>query len=94
MDIKKKIKEAGLTLDKVASKMTKTVDGKTVVGISQPSLSAIINGNPSYSKLKEIADIIGISVSQLVADEEPNTNTIKCPKCGAELTLKENVPTD
>ena len=85
MDIKKKIKEAGLTLDKVASKMTKTVDGKTVVGISQPSLSAIINGNPSYSKLKEIADIIGISVSELVADDDGGKFT--CPHCGKPISI-------
>lgn len=64
MDIKKVIKKHGWTLEKVASKMN----------ISQPSLSSIINGNPTLNKLQEIASIIGISVSELLADEGCTVN--------------------
>lgn len=53
-------------------------------------MSSLINGNPSYSRLKEIADILGITVSELVADApghiiEPQQ---KCPYCGHDLNIK------
>ena len=44
-------------------------------GISQQSMSQIINGNPTISKLQEIADIIGISLSELVSDNHPSDFT-------------------
>ena len=66
MDIAKRIKERGFKLEDVASKLT---NNRGTIGISQPSMSSLINGNPSYSRLKEIADILGIPVSELVADD-------------------------
>ena len=66
MDIAKRIKERGMKLEDVASKLT---NNRGTIGISQPSMSSLINGNPSYSRLKEIADILGITVSELVADD-------------------------
>lgn len=66
MDIKRKIKDCGFTISEVASKMP---NGSGGLGISQPALSAIINGNPTINKLKDIADIIGLTLSELVADE-------------------------
>lgn len=66
MDIKERIRQSGWTISAVAAKM-KGQDGK--VGIAQASLSAMLNnGNPTLNKLREIADIIGISVSELLAD--------------------------
>lgn len=56
-------------------------------GITQSSLSQIINGNPSLDKLKEIASIIGVTVSDLLRDEDDNT--FVCPNCGAKLELKK-----
>lgn len=56
-------------------------------GITQSSLSQMINGNPSLDKLKEIASIIGISVSELLQDE--TSNIITCPNCGSKLELKK-----
>lgn len=38
-------------------------------------------------KLKEIASIIGISVSELLQDE--TSNIITCPNCGSKLELKK-----
>lgn len=64
MNIKNVIKSHGWTIEKVAAKMK----------ISQPSLSSIINGNPTLAKLQEIASIIGISVSELLADENTDEN--------------------
>lgn len=64
--------------------MTNKQGGK---GISQPTVSQIINGNPSLDKLKEIASIIGVTVSDLLRDEDDNT--FVCPNCGAKLELKK-----
>ena len=84
MDIKKVIKERGWTLEKLAAEMTNKQGGK---GISQPTVSQIINGNPSLDKLKEIASIIGVTVSDLLRDEDDST--FVCPNCGAKLELKK-----
>ena len=84
MDIKKVIKERGWTLEKLAAEMT---NKQGVKGRSQPTVSQIINGNPSLDKLKEIASIIGVTVSDLLRDEDDNT--FVCPNCGAKLELKK-----
>ncbi len=83
MNIAQRIKERGLTLDYVASRLTNR-DGGT--GISQPSMSSLINGNPSFARLKEIAGIIGISVSELVRDDT-ETPVVRCPHGGRELVI-------
>ncbi len=67
MDIQKIIKQRGFTIKSVADQMSNTRENK--VGISQGSLSTILNGNPSLDRLQEIARIIGVSLSELVKDE-------------------------
>lgn len=87
MNIKKRIKEQGFTLADVAAKMKKP-NGE--LGLPQSALSQlIINGNPSFLKMQEIADIIGISVSQLVADDDKavNSSTTICPHCGKPINV-------
>ncbi len=75
MDIKRVIKEKGWTIARVAAEMKKPNGEK---GLPQSALSQlIINGNPSYSKLQEIADIIGVSVSELVSDDNGITALVK-----------------
>lgn len=86
MNLKKVIKEHGWTLERLASEM-KGKDG--VKGVSQPSVSSIINGNPTFDKLHEIASIIGVSVSELVADEKDVSNTITCPHCGKTIKFEK-----
>lgn len=80
MDIKKAIKESGYTISKVAERL----------GIAQPSLTAqLINGTMSLSRAKEIADIIGVSLSELVADENDQQGTsLVCPHCGKPIELE------
>lgn len=46
------------------------------VGISQGSLSTALNGNPTLDKLKEIAHIIGCSLSELVSDNEKSLTAL------------------
>lgn len=84
MNIKEQIQKRGFTVSQVAALMT---DKKGEKGITQSSLSQIINGNPSLDKLKEIASIIGVTVSDLLRDEDDNT--FVCPNCGAKLELKK-----
>lgn len=86
MNIKEVIKSHGWTLERLASEMTNKNGGK---GISQPSVSSIVNGNPTIDKLQEIATIIGISVSELVSDEtDSRTSTLRCPHCGKEIQVE------
>ena len=79
-DIKKRIRECGYTSQQIAEKLN----------ISQQAVSQAINGNPSLSRLEQIASAIGITVSELVADNpashiEPQQ---KCPYCGHDLNIK------
>lgn len=85
MDVKKVIKEHGWTLERLASEMTNKRGRKQ--GMSQSSLSQLLNGKTPLDRLQEIADIIGISVSELVADENDRSNTITCPHCGKTIML-------
>ena len=84
MNIKEQIQKRGFTVSQVAALMTNKKGEK---GITQSSLSQIINGNPSLDKLKEIASIFGVTVSDLLRDEDDNT--FVCPNCGAKLELKK-----
>ena len=83
MNIKKVIKDKGWTLEQLAAEMKNKKGEK---GISQASVSQLLSGNPTLDKLQEIASIIGISVSELLADE-PQHNGFTCPKCGAVLKI-------
>lgn len=88
MSIRKVIKEKGWTLERLAAQM-KNKDGKQ--GVTQATVSQILSGNPTLDKLKEIASIIGISVSELLREDEEE-NFFFCPKCGTkwEIKKKEN----
>lgn len=87
MDIKKVIKDSGWTLERLAAEMT---NKNGLKGISQPSVSQIVNGNPTLDKLQEIAGIIGVPVSELVKDEsQEDNNTINCPHCGMKIKIEK-----
>lgn len=77
MDIKKHIKNKGFTISKVAELME----------VSQPALSKMLDRNPTINKLQEIADIIGVSLSELVSDESEKQTFIICPHCGERIKL-------
>lgn len=89
MDIKRKIKEKGFTISQIAAQMTNNRTGQ--IGMSQGSLSTILSGNPTVGTLSEIANILGISLSELVSDEETKESTsavFSCPHCGAKLSIR------
>ena len=53
--IKELCKEKNITMAKIA----------TEIGISPITLSQSLNGNPTLSRLQEVADILGVSVPEL-----------------------------
>lgn len=77
MRIKEVIKEKGLTVKEVAEKL----------GMSSPSLSDAINGNPTVEKLERIASVLNVPISELF--ELPKENVVNCPNCGARLVIKK-----
>lgn len=85
MDIRGIIKRKGFTLTYVADRLTNKKGGK---GVSLPSLIQTIDGNPTVASLQEIADIIGVSLSELVADEnEQQGASLICPHCGKPIEI-------
>lgn len=85
MNIQKVIKAHGFTIASVAAKLKNSRGG---YGISQGALSSTLNGNPSIEKLQEIASVIGVSLSELVADEPEGKETfIVCPHCGEKIKI-------
>lgn len=86
MNIRGIIKQKGLTLTYVADRLTNKKGEK---GISLPSLIQTIDGNPTVASLQEIASIIGVSLSELVADENDQQGTsFVCPHCGKPINIK------
>lgn len=77
LNIKKAIKDKGLTSIEVAESM-----GITTVGLSQH-----INGNPSVEVLERIAKAIEVDISELF-DKVDHDDSIICPNCGKSLTIK------
>ena len=67
MDIKSIIKEKGYTIQDVAKKM----------GVNRVTLTLTLQGNPTYKKLKEIADAIDCNIVDFFRDETNNSSTCK-----------------
>lgn len=82
MNIKEQIQKKGFTISQVASLMTNKKGEK---GISQSSLSQIINGNPTIDKLQEIAGIIGTSLPELVSDNNSVVRGLNARTVGKNL---------
>ena len=86
MNIKKVIKDSGWTLEQLAAEM-KNKNGEK--GVTQSSVSQMLNGNPTLDKLQEIANIMGISVSELLRDENDMPySSITCPHCGKDIQIE------
>lgn len=75
--VKELCKDKNMTLAEVAEKMD----------VSASSLSQILKGNPTLSKLQAIASALDVTVPELFAPGA--TNTITCPHCGAVLEITE-----
>lgn len=84
MDILKVIQSKGFTLAQVAEKLKNNRGG---IGITVPTLSATISNNPGIDRLKEIADVIGVSLPELVADAPEEVGAMVCPHCGKPIRV-------
>ena len=84
--LKEVLSEKGVTSAELAGR----------VGVSKATVSNLINNKtmPSLDTLEKIADALGVEMWELFTEKptsnEPNSNTLVCPKCGAEFILKEN----
>lgn len=67
MDIKSIIKEKGYTIQDVAKKM----------GVNRVTLTLTLQGNPTYKKLKEIADAINCDIVDFFRDETNNSSALQ-----------------
>lgn len=72
MNVKEKINAAGWNYTSIAAEMK---DKNGHKGVTPQAVSLIVNGNPTIGKLQEIADIIGISLSELVSDNHTSDFT-------------------
>lgn len=88
MDIKAIIKAKGYTIQEVADK----------IGVNRVTLTLTLQGNPTYKKMKEIADAIGCDVMDFFKDEAEHQesakdsqieNIIVCPTCGTKIEFKK-----
>ena len=68
--------EQGITLQELAKRLN----------ITYQSLYESIKGNPSLSRLNEIADALGVGVADLFAPSDGAK--IICPHCGKLITIK------
>ena len=64
MDIKRVIKDKGYTIQDVAG----------MIGVNRVTLTNTISGNPTYRKMKQIADAIGCQVTDFFADEDKKSD--------------------
>jgi transcriptional regulator with XRE-family HTH domain len=75
LQLKKIIKQKGLTIQEVAEKM----------GINRVGLSKHISGNPSVEILQRIADAINVDIVELF--EQKKNNDFICPECGTKFKM-------
>ena len=79
VDIKKVIREHGYNLEKVGNELW----------VSKSTMTQFVSGNPTLSRLQDIARVLGIPVSELVRDVDASpADGLVCPHCGKPLSVK------
>lgn len=81
VDIKKKIKEHGWTLEKVGMEL----------GATKSTMTKYVSasGNPTLKTLTAIAGVLGISVSELLREDEATpSGGLVCPHCGKPIHIE------
>lgn len=89
------MQEQGLTLPDLAERLTTKDKDGNVRKLTSAAIGARINGNPSLSNLYDIADALGVKITELFPEEDQwqtrvlprkiNMQTI-CPSCGAKIS--------
>lgn len=93
------MQEKSLTLTDLANKIIRTDKDNNQRTITKATMSSRINGNPSLSNLYEIADALGVKITELFPEEDqwqecdktqkaPSEFKIQtvCPSCGAKIS--------
>ena len=89
------MQQKGVTLNELAAKITRIDKDNNTRSIAAPSLSSRINGNPSLSNLYDIAEALGVKITELFPPEDqcnknvyPSEFKIQtiCPSCGAKIS--------
>lgn len=75
--VKSICKKKGITLAELAN----------MIHVPASSLTQIIKGNPTLSKLEDIAAALGVNVSELF-EPKKEEGRINCPYCGREIKIK------
>ena len=78
IDIKKKIKEHGWTLEKVGKE----------IGTTKSGMTQVVSGNPTLKTLEAVARVLGIPVSELLRDNDASTVVLTCPHCGKPIHVE------
>ena len=73
--IKEVAKQKGISLKVIAER----------IGIEPAAISQSISGNPTIERMQEIANILGVPITELF--EQPGTDTISCPYCGGKIKV-------
>ena len=89
------MQEQGLTLPDLAERLTTKDKDGNVRKLTSAAIGARINGNPSLSNLYDIADALGVKITELFPEEDQwqkrvfprkiKMQTI-CPSCGAKIS--------
>ena len=79
VDIKKKIKEHGWTLENVGKEL----------GATKSTMTKYVSatGNPTLKTLTAIAGVLGISVSELLNEDNAPAGLV-CPHCGKPIHIE------
>ena len=75
--VKEICKKKGMTMEQLAN----------ILDVAPNTLTRNINGNPTLYTLEKIANALDVPITELF--EQPKTNIVHCPKCGASLELVE-----
>ena len=79
MNIEVLLRERGLTKSALSEMM----------GIKSQNFNKLME-NPKLSSIEKIANALGVKVWELLKEEEDlESNSITCPKCGARFKLEE-----
>ena len=79
VDLKKKIKAHGWTLEKVGKE----------IGTTKSGMTQVVSGNPTLKTLTDIAGVLGISVSELLREDDATpSGGLVCPHCGKAICVE------
>lgn len=85
MELKAIIESCGMKIADVARAWEKETGKKTSI---QNIVQICKKGNPNYDTLKSLANILKLSVPELVAQmEEKKYTSIVCPHCGEKIRI-------